>query len=82
VFKNPVFESSFFIRLSKIPCMVNYVSLMLVMDLGIILFMLIALIDSWNEKENRPVMISARAQPLHEPTPATRAHPKTNTYGS
>jgi reductive dehalogenase len=38
--------------------MVDYVSLMLVMDLGIIIFMLIALIDSWNEKENRAVMIS------------------------
>jgi reductive dehalogenase len=37
----------------------NIVALMLVMDLGIIIFMLIALIDSWNEKENRAVMISA-----------------------
>ncbi len=38
--------------------MVDYVSLMLVMDLGIIVFMLIALIDSWNEKEDRAVAIS------------------------
>lgn len=37
----------------------NYVSLMLIMDLGIILFMLIALIDSWNEKEGRAAIISA-----------------------
>lgn len=37
----------------------NIVSLMLVMDLGVILFMLIALIDSWNEKEDRAVGITA-----------------------
>jgi reductive dehalogenase len=36
----------------------NVVAFMLVMDLGIILFMLIALIDSWNEKEDRAVGIS------------------------
>jgi reductive dehalogenase len=38
--------------------MVDYVSLMLVMDLGIIIFMLLALIDAWNEKEDRAVTIS------------------------
>ncbi len=38
--------------------MIDFVPLMLVMDLGIILFMLIALIDSWNEKEDRAVAIS------------------------
>ena len=38
--------------------MVDYVPLMLVMDLGIVLFMAIAVIDSWNEKEDRAVMIS------------------------
>ncbi len=45
--------------------MVDYVSLMLVMDLGIILFMLIALIDSWNEKEDRAVTISGISLLFH-----------------
>ena len=36
----------------------NIVAIMLVMDLGIIVFMLIALIDSWNEKEGRAILIS------------------------
>lgn len=45
--------------------MVNLVSLMLVMDLGIILFMLIALVDSWNEKEDRAVAISSIGLVFH-----------------
>ena len=38
---------------------------MLVMDLGVILFMLIAMIDSWNENESRAVMISAAGFLFH-----------------
>lgn len=43
----------------------NFVSLMLIMDLGIILFMLIALIDSWNEGEGRAAIISATGFLFH-----------------